>query len=176
MFLREFRGVVFRRRIIHDVWEAPLDGLGGRFDREIIRPLLRLHNGASPFAKRFGIGQRPGGTSREAENSIQGIFIIAEHEKHLHVIHDCAYSGSTCRCLHIQRLRDYTTTDELPEEDTRWRNTQERYVDEGEITLKEQENSAIRIGKRRQNVSPGTTIQEQESSRRNVRPRTTSTK
>ncbi|CAG4958221.1 unnamed protein product [Colias eurytheme] len=97
LWLRSFRGVNMRRRIIHDIWEAPSDGLGRRFERDIIRPLFRSSNGV--------------GESSTRSRGRNGIFIIGEHERHLHVIHDCQYSGSTCRCIHIQSFRDYVTED-----------------------------------------------------------------
>lgn len=35
-----------------------------------------------------------------------GLFIVAQHSDHWHIIHDCAYTGSNCRCVRIRRLRD----------------------------------------------------------------------
>lgn len=108
-----------RRRIIHDIWETPHDGLGRRFERAIVQPLFRRYDGVGTGARR---------------NERNGIFIIGEHEKHLHVIHDCAYSGSNCRCVHIQRLREYTTED-TEEQDNSWQESQASIVPEGEITV-----------------------------------------
>lgn len=34
------------------------------------------------------------------------IFIIAWHSDHLHIIHDCSYSQSHCRCSRIRELRN----------------------------------------------------------------------
>lgn len=129
LWIRELQGMVLRRRIIHDVWEAPNDGLGRRFERAIIRPLFGVDN---------RIGEEKERTGRRGQREI---FIIGEHEGHLHVIHDCAYSGSTCRCLCIQRLREYTTedSDETSPEETRWKNSQSTIIPEGEITLQEAE-------------------------------------
>lgn len=111
LWLREFLGVGLRRRTIHDIWEAPSDGLGRRFERTIVQPLFRGN---------YGSGKKTSGTGRNGvESGRQSeIFIIAEHEKYLHVIHDCSYSGSNCRCVYIQRLRDYTTEEQNIEEDS----------------------------------------------------------
>lgn len=54
LFLQYFRGVVLKRRIIHDVWEAPIDGLRERFVKSIIRPLQYSFNGTRRKAKSDG--------------------------------------------------------------------------------------------------------------------------
>ncbi|CAG9790714.1 unnamed protein product [Diatraea saccharalis] len=45
LFLRYFRGVVFKRQITHDIWETPIDGLGNRYRNNIIRLLLNSSHG-----------------------------------------------------------------------------------------------------------------------------------
>lgn len=130
LFIRAFRGVVFKRRIIHDIWEIPCDGLGTRFRKAIIRPILSMCNRSGSTSK---------GT-RDIGRGAPNIFIIAQHEEHLHVIHDCAYSGSQCRCLHIQRLRYFTTEGNAEEEIKRWESTQTSTIPEGEINVEEAEN------------------------------------
>lgn len=142
LFIRAFRGLVLKRRVIHDIWEIPSDGLGERFRRNIIQPVLSLCNGTGSTSK----GERDFG--RGAPN----IFIIAKHEEHLHVIHDCAYSGSTCRCLHIQRLRDFTTEGHNEEESKRWESTQTSTIPEGEVCLEEAEDLERR---KRRRISTG---------------------
>lgn len=145
LWLREFRGVGLRRRILHDIWETPSDGLGRRFKREIISPLFGRYN---------GMGEAESGARRNGRN---GIFIVAEHEEHLHIIHDCAYSGSTCRCVHVQRLRDYTT-EEVESQSRTWEND---YVPEGEITITEAED--IERERYRRRISTGDALHGQSS-------------
>lgn len=140
LWIREFRGVGLRRRILHDIWETPSDGLGRRFERTIIHPLFGRYN---------GVGESSSGARRNGRN---GVFIIAEHEKHLHVIHDCAYAGSTCRCLHIQRLREYTTENVEKEDSAKF--DQESIIPEGEITIEEAE----KIEQRRRRISTGISV------------------
>ena len=79
---------------------------------------------------------------------LSDFFIVAEHEKYLHVIHECSYFGSTCRCVHIQRLRDYVTNASSAEEIERWTQSQVSDVPKGEISLFEAENN--RLGRRRE--------------------------
>ncbi|RVE48500.1 hypothetical protein evm_006811 [Chilo suppressalis] len=158
LWLQYFRGVVLKRRIIHDVWEAPVDGLGKRFRESIVRP---LQYSAHKLRRTTSDGRCGGG-----EFNISGIFIIAEHEKHLHVIHDCTYSGSTCRCIHVQRLRDYITTSGVVEEIERWAQSQVSDVPEGEISLYEAENLERhdgRRGLRGGNISSGSNVRRENS-------------
>lgn len=140
LWIRELRGVGLRRRILHDIWETPSDGLGRRFEREIIQPLFGRYN---------GVGEAESGARRNGRN---GIFIIGEHEEHLHIIHDCAYSGSTCRCLHVQRLRDYTT-EAIESQASTW---EDDVVPEGEITIVEAED--IERQRKRRRVCTGNTV------------------
>lgn len=154
MWLAEFRGVAIKRKIIHDVWETPSDGLGERFRRAVIQPLLfvprRIQEKTGTSG---GLRQQLG----RQHSAIQGIFIFAEHQKHFHVVHDCAYAGSTCRCTHIQRIKDFVTeSDECTEEDERWKNTQQSTVPEGEIPLSQAElrNASGRRGRGRSPGSP----------------------
>lgn len=73
-FFHGLRESLPRRRILHDIYSSrPDSGRDGFLDH--------------------CMGTKYTGT----------IFIIAEHNDHFHVIHDCSYSGSTCRC---QRIAD----------------------------------------------------------------------
>ncbi|KAL1454529.1 hypothetical protein WDU94_010765 [Cyamophila willieti] len=42
--------------------------------------------------------------SRFSATDTLGVFIIASHVDHLHVIHDCTWTSSTCRCAAVRRL------------------------------------------------------------------------
>uniref|UniRef100_A0A8D9AKK8 Uncharacterized protein n=1 Tax=Cacopsylla melanoneura TaxID=428564 RepID=A0A8D9AKK8_9HEMI len=82
-FMAAFRQKYPRWRIIHDIYECKDDC------------------------------DRAGFTNRVMGSAYNGaIFIISHHNNHWHVVHDCSYGGSTCRCT---RLRDIT------DECRRWR-------------------------------------------------------
>lgn len=76
LFVDNFRNVPCRRTIIHDVYER--NTTHGEC-REILRGLHVPFRGA--------------------------IFIIAAHNNHYHIVHDCAYTSSHCRCARINQFR-----------------------------------------------------------------------
>lgn len=70
-----FRENPSRRRIVHDVYQS-------------VRSWGRSHVDCGVLHEKFT------GT----------ILIIAEHEDHYHIVHDCAYSNCTCRCAFVNYL------------------------------------------------------------------------
>ena len=62
--------------ILHDIWERNVDFPHG-LERESLESYLRGN---------------------------KGIFILAEHGRHLHIIHDCTYGGSQCRYAFMRRI------------------------------------------------------------------------
>lgn len=77
MLINSFQKIVPRRRILHDIY--------------------------SRNAKRRGNGLLD---SCMGVTYNGAIFIICSHGDHYHVIHDCSYSSSTCRCTKIQAIKD----------------------------------------------------------------------
>lgn len=79
MFMESLRRIPARSRIIHDV--MPLSALGGNnnFFNQFFSGSGRSYPGA--------------------------IFIVSRHADHYHIIHDCTYSQSHCRCAIIRELR-----------------------------------------------------------------------
>lgn len=75
MFSSAFRGMPARRRLVHDIYEVVRSPGGHAMDRGKVQP---KYSGA--------------------------IFLIAYHDDHWHVIHDCSFSNSTCRCAFIVDL------------------------------------------------------------------------
>lgn len=76
LFLDAFREIPARRTIIHDIFErSSASGQCG----EILRIVHVPFRGA--------------------------VFIIASHDNHYHVIHDCSYTSSHCRCSRIAEFR-----------------------------------------------------------------------
>lgn len=107
-----FEEWALRRRIIHDIWETPSDGLGERFRRTIIQPIFGSYN---------GVGEKE---SRARRN---GIFIIGEadnidlrRQKRLH-------SGGD-----VQRISEQPTSVEEsePDVDIQPKKKQVRFVPE----------------------------------------------
>lgn len=78
MWTRTIREVGCRGRILHDIYERP-------------RSIYYAFSG--PTARRF------------IENK-KGVFIAAEHGEHIHVIHDCQYTNSQCRCRIIRHISE----------------------------------------------------------------------
>lgn len=93
-FISEFRFRGPKRRIIHDV--IPVQNIGGREEL-----LARI--------------------DREAFTG--SFFTAAIHDDHVHIIHDCSYDGSWCRCNRIRQFRQgqrfprrvYWTSEVTPE-------------------------------------------------------------
>lgn len=75
---RALRTMGVRDRILHDIWETPQ-----HMDRQLFAEAIR----------------------NLCENK-KGIFIIAEHNSHWHVVHDCQYTNSQCRCRSIRYIAD----------------------------------------------------------------------
>lgn len=75
MFRREFRTVLPRRRIVHEVYER---GIHRQTGRRLVEIGERYRNGA--------------------------FVVIALHGDHRHVIHDCSFSAGTCRCALISEI------------------------------------------------------------------------
>ena len=67
-----FQRVLPKRRILHDIYDRCLSPGG---DRIVNKSLGRSYPGS--------------------------IYIVVAHDNHWHVIHDCQYSSSTCRCTRI---------------------------------------------------------------------------
>lgn len=98
-FVGQFRIVGLKSRIVHDVFERPVDGVGRQFFRHIIQDIrASVHAGAEGH----GSVKRRG----------RGILIISEHNDHVHVIHDCTYSGGSCRCRFMRYITEYVTWEE----------------------------------------------------------------
>nr|QKE54882.1 MAG: nonstructural protein [Parvoviridae sp.]QKE54956.1 MAG: nonstructural protein [Parvoviridae sp.] len=72
----EFRRSNLRHRIVHSVYERKL--FRGETIENFTRHLQRAFHGS--------------------------IFIIGEHGNHYHVVHDCNWSSSTCRCSRIRGI------------------------------------------------------------------------
>nr|QTE03815.1 MAG: putative nonstructural protein NS1 [Periparus ater ambidensovirus] len=103
-----FRNVGLRSRIVHDVWELPGDGMAGR-----IRPALisAIRQGVSKMSGGNGEQFGSGNGGRNASQKGRGVFFITEHQDHIHVIHDCTYSGGSCRCRFMRFISECTTTE-----------------------------------------------------------------
>lgn len=67
-----------KSRILHDIWEVPRN-----FHRRLFVKIIRDH------------GPRK-----------SGILIICKHGEHLHIIHDCTYTGSQCRCKVLKEISE----------------------------------------------------------------------
>lgn len=70
-----FRQNPSRRRIVHDVYETLRSWGDSAVDCRVLR-----------------------------EKFTGTILIVASHDDHYHIVHDCAYSNSTCRCAFINYL------------------------------------------------------------------------
>lgn len=77
VLISAFQKIVPRRRILHDIYS---------------RDTNRTRDGL--LSRCMGVSY-PG-----------AVFIICSHGDHYHVIHDCSYSSSTCRCARIQTIKD----------------------------------------------------------------------
>lgn len=120
---RNLRRVGLKRRIVHDIFESPADGCRGRFRRGIIQNLQL----SSDRVRKGGRG------------TARGIFILAEHGTHLHVIHDCAYANNTCRCSAINILRDYPSGfDQKSTQDSEKITAREQELEEGTNELEKE--------------------------------------
>lgn len=103
-FMAGIRELGFKRRIVHDIFELPTNGLEQGL-RGIILP--DVGPGAGSF-RRDENGLRERGRTKLPK---RGIFIIASHGSHVHVIHDCTYSNGTCRCQFMRNFADIRTDD-----------------------------------------------------------------
>lgn len=77
LYLWAFQKTYSKRRVVHDVYSRSPDG---RRDPCIYRCM----------------GTNFGGS----------VFIIAMHDDHYHVVHDCSYSSNCCRCSRILKIND----------------------------------------------------------------------
>nr|QVW56837.1 MAG: putative nonstructural protein NS1 [Phylloscopus inornatus ambidensovirus] len=80
LLVHTLQNTVPRRKILHDIYARDADG------------------GRDGLARRC-MGINYGGN----------IFITAAHGDHWHVVHDCNYSSSTCRCARINYFKDNFT-------------------------------------------------------------------
>lgn len=111
--LGNFRRVGLKCRIVHDVYERPHDGLGERFRKYFIQALRNVVPSNSRSSGKI-IGGGLGGRGR-------GLLFITEHQDHIHIIHDCTYSGGSCRCRFMRYFKEYTTREKESDiQETQW--------------------------------------------------------
>nr|QTE04115.1 MAG: putative nonstructural protein 1 [Emberiza spodocephala ambidensovirus] len=160
LFIRNFQGLVLKRRVVHDIWETPGPRLARNFERNLICILRRM----SP---RVTGTPRTSGERNGDDYPIPGIFIVAKHEQHFHVVHDCPYSGGTCRCAHIeQAFREFAVEEEEDGGDQYFDREQESQVPDGEISFGDFERGE------RLRIRAGNNVQEGKPSQCGRRERT----
>ena len=96
------------------VSNLPSDGIGSRFRKYYVRHLQSASNQS---------GCSVSGSQRHRR---RGLLIIATHGKHIHVVHDCNYSGGSCRCALTERLQNYPGQVHI-EENTAWLEAEDQF-------------------------------------------------
>ncbi|XP_058788854.1 uncharacterized protein LOC131662885 isoform X2 [Phymastichus coffea] len=86
---RAIREMGLKSRILHDVWEKPRS-LEGKFFCQSLRNNNR---------------------------NKRGVFIVAVHGEHLHVVHDCSYTNSQCRCGFMQKFAEQEAKQDTSEKE-----------------------------------------------------------
>ena len=96
------------------VSNLPSDGIGSRFRKYYVRHLQSASNQS---------GCSVSGSQRHRR---RGLHIITTHGKHIHVVHDCNYSGGSCRCALTERLQNYPGQVHI-EENTAWLEAEDQF-------------------------------------------------